>query len=258
MGITGLGLVAAMPEEIAPLLRRVGKPRKEHRVGYNWYRFEVSGVPVTLIESGMGLRHAQAATRALIEDAAPQLLLNFGFTGAVRPGLEVADLVLAERVLFLAEDRVIEQPIPAPGLVQAVSASLASGTQRMVQGTVITAASITSKQALQARLPSELPHPVLDMESAAFMTEAARAGIPALVLRCISDAADEELGFSLDEFCDADLKIRLPRVLWTIARKPRIIPQLIRLADNTSRAGKSLATGVHGALETLVEVLKNG
>lgn len=251
MGLTGLGLVAAMPEEIAPLLRRVGKPRKESRLGHNWYRFEVSGVPVTLIESGMGPRHAQAATRALIEEAKPALLLNFGFTGAVRPGLEVADLVLAERVLFLNADQVIEQPRPDTVLVRVVSECLTATSQRVVQGTLVTAASITSKAALNGRLPAELPHPVLDMESAAFMTEAARADIPALVLRCISDAADEELGFSLDEFCDAELKIRLPRVLWTVFRKPYIIPQLIRLADNTSRAGKSLAEGVHCALDAL-------
>jgi adenosylhomocysteine nucleosidase len=252
MGIGSIGVVAAMPEEIAPLLRRVGRQvRREQSSGWNLYRFERSGVPVTLIESGMGPHHAAAATAALIELAAPEMLLNFGFAGAVRPGLEVGELVLAQRVLLFEKGRFHEQVAPDPALAERLARVLPAAGVNLKRGSFITAAEITNKDSLNHLLDGSLAHPALEMETAAFLAEAARAGLPAVALRGISDAAGEELGFSLEEFCDAELRIRLPRVLGTVLRKPWIIPQLIRLAGNTRRAGESLATGVLLALEAL-------
>ena len=75
--------------------------------------------------------------------------------------------------------------------------------------------------------------------------------MPFLGLRTISDDAGEELGFSLDEMTDSQLRISIPRVLFTCLKKPRIIPQLARLAGNSGRAGKSLGT----ALQQIIHLL---
>ena len=251
MGIYSIGIVAAMPQEIAPLLRRVPKYRKEHTAGCNLYRFEVAGVPVALIESGMGPRHAAAATAALIERAAPSVIVNFGFAGGVLPGTRVGDLVLAERVLFLKAGRLDELPSPDALLCRRVAEALAQAPVTLHRGTFVTAAVITEKMELARLLDPGTAHPVLEMETAALLGEAAKAGIPVVALRGVSDAADEELGFSLEEFCDSELRISVLRVLRTIAVKPWIIPQLIRLSGNSSRAGKSLALGVELALQAL-------
>lgn len=251
MGTGSVGVVAAMPQEIAPLLRRIGSYRKQRVAGCNLYLFELSGVPVALIESGMGPRHAAAATAALIERTAPDLLVNFGFAGAVLPELQVGDLVVAERVLLFEGGVLSELPRPDAELGRRVSQALAALPLPAYRGSFITAAAITNKQALAGLLDSGTAHPVLEMETAALRREAGRAGIPVIAVRGISDAAQEELDFSLEEFCDAELQIRLPRVLWTVARKPWIIPQLIRLSGNTRRAGEKLAEGVYLVLETL-------
>ena len=251
MGMDSIGVVAAMPQEIAPLLRRIAGYRKERAAGCNLYRFEVGGVPVALIESGMGPRHAARATAALIERAAPSLLLNFGFAGGVLPGTRVGDLVLAQRVLLLEEGHLSEAALPDPQLRLRVAGALASAALTLHQGTFVTAAVITQKTALAGLLDPGTGHPVLEMETAALLRVAGDAGIPVVALRGVSDAAEEELGFSLEEFCDAELRIRMARVLRTVALKPRIIPQLIRLSGNTKRAGKNLALGVELALRAL-------
>ena len=72
---TVLGVVAAMPQEIAPFLRRVGSFDKESAAGFNLFRFRLAGASVVLIESGMGPSHAAAATRKLIEIARPGVIL---------------------------------------------------------------------------------------------------------------------------------------------------------------------------------------
>ena len=251
MGRYSVGVVAAMPQEIAPLLRHITGYRKEQAAGRNLYRFELAGVPVALIESGMGPKHAAAATAALIERATPSVLLNFGFAGGVLPGLGVGDLVLAKRVLFLEGGRLRELAQPDPRLYRQVAAALTAAPSTLQSGTFVTAAVITNKTELARILNPDMVHPVLEMETAALLQVAADAGIPVVALRGVSDEAEEELGFSLEEFCDGELRISIPRVLRTIAAKPWIIPQLIRLSSNTKRAGKSLALGVELALRAL-------
>jgi adenosylhomocysteine nucleosidase len=253
MGIGSIGVVAAMPQEIAPLLRRIKGYRKEWAAGRNLYRFEVAGVPVALIESGMGPRQAAEATGALIELVAPGCLLNFGFAGAVLPGPGVADLVLAERVLFLEDGRLGEVPQPEPRLAGLVAEALAAAPVTLHRGVFITAGSISDKKTVAAILGAGMQHPVLEMETAALLRVAAEAEIPVVALRGVSDAADEELGFSLEEFCDGELRISVARVLRTIIARPWIIPQLVRLSGNSRRAGESLALGVELALTALAK-----
>lgn len=237
---TIIGMVAAMPEEIAPLLKRVGGYRKEKAGGRNLFGFQLGGTEVALIESGMGPARAAAATRLLLERVRPRLILNFGFGGGVRRGAVAGDLVLAQRVLMLEGESFRVIPLSDQGLSEVIRGRAAAAGMSLLGGTFITAATITSKEKVSSLLPHD-PHPVLEMETAAILEVAAEAGVPMVAVRGISDAADEELDFSLDEFTDPELNLKISRVLLTVAKRPRIIPQLIRLARNSSKAGKNLA-----------------
>ncbi len=248
-----LGVVAAMPQEIAPLLRRMKGHVKESAAGFTVYRFESHGIPVVLIESGIGPRHAAAATKALISLAQPKIILNFGVAGAVLPGLAVGDLVLADRVLLLQDGRPTEAPQPDSRLAGLFFFACALAPFTLRRGSFITAGSIMNKQAVAACLTADVEHPVLEMETVAVLLEAEAAGIPVVAVRGVSDAADEELGFSIEEFCDAELKISPARVFKCMLVRPWIIPQLRRLSANTKKAGENLALCVELALKALGE-----
>lgn len=246
-----LGLIAAMPEEIAPLLRRIPAYRKEAAAGAKIYRFELGGAPVVLVESGMGPRKAAVAAERLISIASPNMILNFGFGGGVLPGLNVGEVVLAERVMKLESGRAAEGARPDGRLSTLLLDSCTVEGIKVKSGTFLTAAAIMNKKDVAGSLAAGIRHPVLEMETAAIVATAERAGIPVVAIRAISDAADEELGFSLEEFCDADLNISIPRVLGCVARKPWIIPQLMRLSRNSRTAGSNLAACVEVALKAL-------
>ena len=246
---TVLGVVAAMPQEIAPFLRRVGSFDKESAAGFNLFRFRLAGASVVLIESGMGPSHAAAATRKLIEIARPGVILNFGFAGGVAAGTGVGELVLAERVLLLEEGRLTEGPRPDKRLTALVADACQSAPLTLHRGTFVTAAGIMNKGAVADILGGEVAHPVLEMETAAVLLEAGLAGVPVVAVRGISDDAGEELEFTIEEFCDEELRISLARVLKCIAGKPWIIPQLLRLASNTRRTGRNLALCAELALQ---------
>jgi adenosylhomocysteine nucleosidase len=83
------------------------------------------------------------------------------------------------------------------------------------------------------------------MESGAIAIIAAEQNIPLLAIRAVSDSAAEELGFSIDEFCDSGLRrIRPYKVLLTVLRKPWIVPQLVRLAISSRRATEGLTSSL--------------
>ena len=250
-----IGLIAAMPEEIKPLLSRVGPVERDKVAGFNLYRFSIGRRKVCLIESGMGLTRGASATHTLIAKANPDIILNFGFAGAVTAGAEVGDLVVATRIL-LHRDRLFSEQSGIPAelaerLVEALGKGCRDKTLRIHRGTCVTASQIRKKSEVAKLLPAGTACPVLDMETAAVARVAAKEKVPFLAVRAISDGADEELGFTIEEFTDREMNIRPWKVVLTMARKPWIIPQLVRLAQNAKRAGKNLACAVTALIETL-------
>lgn len=247
MGEKIIGAVAAMPDEIGPLLRRAGAYRKGVLGGYRRFDFVIGANRVVLVQSGIGPRRAREATMALIREVQPRLLVNFGFAGAVQDDTQVGDLVLAQEVLLLADGEFAAQQPPDRGeTARALRVCAALGA--LHQGVFLTSARIEDKKEVARLLPPQMRHPVLEMETAAVLEAAHAAGIPLVALRGISDGFEEELGFSLEEFCDGELNIRPLRVVAALARKPWIVPQLLRLAANSRKAAERLAQ----ALELLL------
>ena len=250
-----IGLVAAMPEEIQPLLRHGGRYRRENIEGFNLYLFTIRGRNVALIESGIGAARAADATAILIKAATPGIIINFGFAGAALAGPAVGDVIIANRLLFFKERLFTEQAGLTPDLTDNLALLLNNSCTgkdfRIQSGTFVTTGEIVAKRSLAGLLPAGIINPVVEMETAAVARQAARADIPLAAIRGISDGADEELGFSIEELTDRDMNIRVWKVLRTVAVKPQIIPQLCRLALNSKKAGENLAVALIALLENL-------
>ena len=252
---TVIALIAAMPEETRPLLRRVGSYRTERLATFPLYRFTIAGRTCCLIESGMGPEHAAAAAGALLALVSPCLLLNFGFGGAVSAGPGIGDVVVAERVFCYVNGQFTEEPglsrLPTDAIPTLPENDCRVKPFALLRGTFITTSEIVTKSVMAARLPAITGHPVLEMETAAVARAAATAGIPLIAVRAISDDAHEELGFAITDFTDGQMNLRLSRVLLAVARNPRLIPQLLRLSHNTGIAGRNLAATVEAVISGL-------
>jgi adenosylhomocysteine nucleosidase len=246
-----IGLIAAMPDEIRPFLRLAQPATRLYRGKFPMWRLRIGSVDVCLVESGMGIARATAATEAIVAAASPTAILSFGFGGATLPGLRVGDLAVGTMCWFVGTEGLA----PRQGIDRKLAGELAEELDRacggVARGEIITSPRILKKGDLAHSLPAGIASPILDMETAAVAEAAHRHAIPLVSLRAISDGAAEEFAFSLDEFTDDDMAIRPLKVLATIARKPWIIPQLLRLARNSRVAGKRLAHGVLATIEFL-------
>jgi adenosylhomocysteine nucleosidase len=251
MAQDNIGIVVAMPEEVRPILQRFGKYRKEQAGQFPVYLLRLDGQSLILIQSGMGLKNAAAATEALIAYAKPRILISAGFAGGVRKGLDVGDVVLAGQALALCEGILSNAgTLENERLLAALADHFSGHLFRIAGGTTVTTRSIVRKVTADKQIAKEIVNPVLDMETSAVAETAASSGIPLVAIRAISDAAEEELLFSLDEITDREQNIRISKVLITIAKNPRILPQMLRLAKNSKLAGSNLAI----VLERLVRM----
>lgn len=247
-----IGIVVALPEERVALVKQMRQVKRRLVDGIPLFEGMLEGRPVCVAEGGMGTVAASRATRLLLTEFRPCLLISAGFCGAVHEGARVADLVICKRLFAADESGLHEMILPGSGMSTArLSAELQGRGIRTWQGSFITTRQVVSKAAIAETLPVELPTPVLEMESAAVAVAAVGVGIPFIGLRTISDDAAEELEFSLDELTDAQLRISIPRVLLVCLKKPRIVPQLARLAGNSGKAGKTLGI----ALQQIIHLL---
>jgi adenosylhomocysteine nucleosidase len=200
----------------------------------------------------MGPERAAAATRALIAAARPELIINFGFAGAVTGGTGLGDIVVADRILLYRERLFPEQPgifaEKAEEIAGLLNRSLGGKEMQIRRGTFITAAGIKSKRKMAEQLPAWATNPVLEMESAAVAQAAYEGNVPLIAIRAISDGAEEELEFAIEEFTDSEMNISVGKVPW-------IVPQLLRLAKNSRLAGENLAAILTVLLENLQDRL---
>ena len=87
----------------------------------------------------------------------------------------------------------------------------------------------------------------VDMESAAWARACAEAGVPYLILRAISDTADEDLPGYLAGCMDAQGSIRRAGVASGALRHPGSIPALLRMRRARRRVRPRARRGDRGA-----------
>lgn len=243
-----IGIITAMPEETRSVVRAIGGAKKALVNGLDVRHGSWAGHEIVIAESGMGFDNAATAADKLILAARPDMIISVGLCGGVSAELQVGDIVVATGLIIVSKKVREKVPVEIPALCRNFVVRQNAEGRRVFGGLFASTPSIMQKSMLASILPPDAPFAVVEMESAAIAIVAVENGIPFVGIRAVSDPLNEELGFSLDEFCDDRMRIRIPKVLLTIARKPRIIPQLIRLARNSRIAGATLSQAVERLL----------
>jgi len=238
-----IAVITAMPEEFNAVARSLEAGTAMQMSGLKAFSCHTGGHDFMLLLSGMGFDNAARAAEAVIREWRPNLLVSAGFCGGIAPELKVGDVVVAKQVAIVTADGSEEVPVLLSAAGQNFVARQSG--MRVFGGLFASTPVIMSKTGLAGLLPAGSTNQVVEMESAAVAIIAVENSIPLLAIRAVSDPVDEELGFSLDEFCDPALRrIRSCKVLLTALKRPRIIPQLIRLARNSRIAANSLTAAM--------------
>ena len=192
----------------------------------------LAGKKVVVVATGDGPGNAARGATAAIERHRPAFLAGAGIAGALTPGLCVYDLIASARVL----DARGEAPPPDRKLLE--EALAAKGVRA---GTILTVERPAVTAGEKAELAASTGAPaVCDMESAAWARAAAEKGLPYLILRAVSDTADEDLPRYLARCMNAEGGISRARVALFALLHPTTIPQLLRMRRRVSECGERL------------------
>jgi len=241
-----IGFVVAMSQEIHPLLRHI-KGWKPARFGkFPGYRFELYGRNCVLVKSGIGMERAILATRALLAEEQPDLLISYGVGGGIETDLHVGDVVLGSISCQLKSSG-LDNFLPLFSLtgaaLEAITRALKPHGASVACGTIVTT---PGSQTLQ---PSpEILHPVLEMETAGVAEVAKERGIPLLALRALSDTPQEPIPFDIEGFLNGKTSHRLRRILRTFLKHPETIVNVVRLGKNTEKAAENAVLALTAAM----------
>ena len=183
---------------------------------------------VTVVHTGLGLEAAATATAALLAGPRPAWVLSGGFAGALDPRLRLGDLLVAEN-------------FTSPLLL-----ARAAGLER---GQLVSRPRPVELVAEKAALFRETGALAVDMETAAIAAACARAGVPLLALRAISDPAHEPLPAPLAEWFDlARQRPRPRRLLAYLWRRPSAIRPFVRFVRGLPVARRALTAALLRAI----------
>ena len=216
-----IAIVAAMPEELAPLRARlVGATRASH-AGLAVERGRLAGRQVARAATGDGARNARTGAAALLaagSDVAS--LIVVGVSGALSPELATADLVVASRVIDEAG-----QAREADAARGAATVEATGGRA----GVVVSARRIADSAEEKRRLAQQAGAgpAVVDLESAAYVEAAAAV---------------------LNRSLDPGGAVNRGRVLRGLFGDPGALPQLLALRKRVGQCAEVLARAAVAAL----------
>ena len=188
----------------------------------------------------MGVTRAYAATRNLVENISPQLLISFGIAGTVETDLEIGDVVLSEACCRLNNEifgAIISLELWLEAAREAVAKILSSRGRRQYIGTAVTTGGV---QIDQSQLGG-MQHPVLEMETAGIAAVAAVFSIPLLSIRAISDGPRAPIPFDLGKVVDENYNLKTSKLIKEIIHHPKIILHSRRMIQNSRIAADNAA-----------------
>jgi adenosylhomocysteine nucleosidase len=236
-------VVAALPEELAPLRSRLTGVSRRKAGAIVVEQGRLGGRSLALSVTGDGEENARTGVAALLAASRPEGLIAIGVAGALSRGLATATLVVASRVTDESGKSVAGDELRTTGVARATGGRL---------GVVLSSTALVDRAADKQRLADRIgageAPAVVDLESATYVAGAVAAGIPWLVLRAVSDTADESLPELLNRSRDGGGAIRRGQVLLGLLRQPRALPFLLTLRGRVGRCAEVLAGAVAAAL----------
>jgi nucleoside phosphorylase len=198
---------------------------------------EVAGSEVIVVLTGAGPRQARAvAAKIMSEQEEINCCISSGLAGALVANLRVGQVVAARSVFSERDgDDGTDNLLSASGpLLEFAQEAGATAVDRFYSADrVITRSDEKKYLGLHAD--------AVEMESFEVMFAAAENGIPAIAVRSISDAAEEDLPLDMDRIFTDTGQVSIPKVLGEVVLHPGSVPGLVRLGQKSKLAATSLA-----------------
>ena len=209
-----LGIIGAMEEEVETLLGLMEEKRESQKAGSRFYDGVLEGLPVTVVQCGVGKVNAALCAQILCDCFGVTHLVNTGIAGSLCADLDIGDLVVSQDAMYHDVDAVaFGYPVgKVPGMDvtafpaddtligYAFAAAEAVNPGHTKIGTVASGDQFVASREVKERIIEITKALCTEMEGAAIAQTAYRNQLPFVILRAISDKADDSTTMDYPSF----------------------------------------------------------
>ncbi|TLV02161.1 5'-methylthioadenosine/adenosylhomocysteine nucleosidase [Dyadobacter luticola] len=225
------GILGAFSPELVLLKKKMENPKDTLISNVRFTKGKLSGRPVVLAETGVGKVNAAITTTIMIEHFKPREIVFSGIAGGIDPALSPGDLVIGTQIGYhdfgaLSDDGMkywaTKNPLTGKEnpaffkcdsmLVEKALAVSKKLTFRKVnreegniapavkKGIIVTGDVFVSSEIATKRLLKDLNADATEMEGAAIAQACYQQHIPFLIIRSLSDKANQKAKADMDTF----------------------------------------------------------
>lgn len=224
-----IGIIGAMEVEVNFLRNLMGDSAKKTESGSIVFEEgKIHGVDVVLSRSGVGKVNAALCTQRLAIQFGCTNIINTGIAGAMAHGLGVMDFVVSTDAVYhdmdatgfgyklgqIPQMKIFSFEADKNMIDAAKKAFVASELvqeHRIIEGRIATGDQFISEKEVKAKIAQNFEPACVEMEGAAIAHACYLNKVPFVILRCMSDMADDlsSNGYDFNEPIAAEMSARV-------------------------------------------------
>jgi len=201
-----IGIIGAMEEEVEALRKKMDGPRKVTKASMDFYSGKLNGVEAVIVRSGIGKVNAGICTQILADLFGVDAVINTGIAGSLKAEINIGDIVISTDALqhdmdatgFGYDPGVIPRMETScfqadAALMEAAKAACKEAVPeiQVFTGRIVSGDQFISDREVKNRISRRFGGMCTEMEGAAIAQAAYLNHIPFVIIRAISDKADD-------------------------------------------------------------------
>lgn len=210
-----LGIIGAMDEEVAKVKEQMQDVTVMSKASMDFYEGAVGGHPVVVVRSGIGKVNAAICAQILVDEYHVDSIINTGIAGSLNPSIDIGDIVLSTDTLEHDMDaaafgypvgqipRMDTLSFEADEKLRSVAKTACEKVNpeiKVFEGRVVSGDQFISDRDKKQWLVENFAGYCTEMEGAAIAHTAYLNKVPFLIIRAISDKADDSASVDYPAF----------------------------------------------------------
>ncbi len=201
-----LGIIGAMDEEVSKIKESMDEVEIKTRASMDFFKGKLSGKDVVVVRSGIGKVNAGICTQILVDEYGIDAVINTGIAGSLNAAIDIGDIVLSTDTL--QHDMDATGFGYQPGVIPRMETSIFVADEKLrrlakkscesvnpdvkvFEGRVVSGDQFISDKNKKEQILKNFDGFCTEMEGAAIAQAAYLNNIPFLIIRAISDKADD-------------------------------------------------------------------
>ena len=201
-----IGIIGAMELEVEELKSKLEQPQITQVAGMEFYEGTLNDASVVIVRSGIGKVNAALCLQILVDRFAITHVINTGVAGSLNAKLDIGDILISKDALHHDMDATIFGyklgEVPQMGIrefpadehlitLAMESCALVNPDIHVLSGRVVSGDQFISSKEIKKHLIEQFHGDCVEMEGASIAHGAYLNKIPFVIIRAISDKADD-------------------------------------------------------------------